>query len=168
MHPTQEKIMTNKSKPSNLQRAIVTAVSGVTLILIVLIATLLGVDTPLEEDEPENPPVDDIPNVPVGELVSIPGGYDGGWFQVYFTDPIQDDNFQGAPIEAALVSVLDDATTRIDAALYELNSRPITDALIRAHQRGVQVRVVTDGEAGEESPDSTIADLDLADIPIVS
>ncbi len=160
--------MSNKSGPSNLQRAIVTAISGVTLILIVLIAQLVGVDTPLEEDKPENPPVDDNPNVPVGELVSIPGGYDGGWFQVYFTEPIQDDNFQGSPLEAALVKLLDEATTRIDAALYELNSRPITDALIRAHQRSVQVRVVTDGDAGEEDPDSTIVDLDMAGIPIVS
>lgn len=112
-------------------------------------------------------PVADVPT----SLQPIPGGYDGGWFQLYFTSPINttdESRFTGAPIENALVTAIDSATTSIDAAVFEMNSQPVTDALIRAHQRGVTVRVVTDGEYGLEDPDSTIEQLDFEDIPVVS
>lgn len=167
----------SRRKPSNLESAAVTGLSGLVIILIVLIAQLVGVKGLPTESEPsgDQPVVEDggdTGNIPPGELVSIPGGYDGGWFQLYFTDPIESNNeadFQGSPLEDALVKALDGSTQSIDAALYELNSQPITDALIRAkEQRNVQVRVVTDGEAGLESPDTTVDQLELADIPVVS
>jgi phosphatidylserine/phosphatidylglycerophosphate/cardiolipin synthase-like enzyme len=106
-----------------------------------------------------------------GQVVAIPGGIDGGWFQLYFTSPIntQDVNlFKGAFIEDALVKAIDSAKSTIDLAVFEFNSQPVTDALIRAKQRGVQVRVVTDGEHGLESPETTLDQLDAKDIPIVS
>lgn len=161
----------------NLERAAVTGLSGLVIILIVLIAQLVGVDgLPTENEEADNQPVvedsGDTGDIPPGSLVPIPGGYNGGWFQLYFTDPIDshdEADFQGSPLEAALVAALDGSTQSIDAALYELNSQPITDALIRAkEQRNVQVRVVTDGEAGLESPDTTVDQLELADIPLMS
>ena len=50
-------------------------------------------------------------------------------------------------IEAALLSRINSADTSIEVAIYDFNRDHIRDALISAHQRGVQVRVVTDDEA---------------------
>src|SRR5690606_15988443 len=89
----------------------------------------------------------------------------------YFTDPIntQDESrFIGAPIEDALVAAIDRAEQRIDAAVFEMTSQPVTDALLRAHERGVQIRIVTDGDHGLERPDTTLDQLEDVDIPIVS
>lgn len=59
---------------------------------------------------------------------------------VYFSDI-----GTGVPsLEKQLVARLADAAERIDAALYHLDSVPVADALIKAHHRGVQVRMVTE------------------------
>jgi HKD family nuclease len=110
-------------------------------------------------------------NTTSGGLSTIPGGYDGGWFQLYFTQPINTEDesrFVGAPLETALVQALNGAQQTIDAAIFQLNSQPVTDALIQAQQRGVRVRVVTDGEYGLNSPDSTVDQLQTAGISVVS
>lgn len=104
-------------------------------------------------------------------LVPIPGGYDGGWFQLYFTEPIntRDESlFTGSPVEEALVAALDGARSTIDAALFEMNSQPVTDALLRAHERGVRVRIVTDGEYGLERPDGTFDQIEFSGIELRS
>ncbi|RPI92057.1 MAG: hypothetical protein EHM39_13945, partial [Chloroflexi bacterium] len=102
----------------------------------------------------------------------IPGGIDGGWYQLYFTSPINTTDpsrFTGAPLENALVKVIDGAQQKIDMAVFEFNSQPVTDALLRAkQQRNVQIRVVTDGDHGLESPTSTLDQLETAGIPIKS
>jgi len=127
-----------------------------------------------ETDTSDEPPAAEViepVEVASGSLVSIPGGYDGGWFQLYFSSPLasQDEaDFHGSPVEVALVAALDGAQQTVDVAIYELESQPVTEALIRAAERGVRVRVVTDGEYGLESPDATFDQLELAGIPIVS
>lgn len=172
------------SSTSTTQRAAVTGISGVVIIVILLIAQLVGIDvlheggtdtTPAATSQPTTAPVPTPVSTPVvvggvtEGLVAIPGGYNGGWFQVYFTQPSATTVYEGSPLENALIRALDGANQSIDAALYEMNSRPVTDALIRAkNERGVVIRVVTDGDAGLESPDTTITDLELADIPVVS
>lgn len=101
--------------------------------------------------------------------VAIPGGIDGGWYQLYFTSPINTTDpsrFTGAHLENALVKAIDGAQQKIDMAVFEFNSQPVTDALLRAKSRGVQIRVVTDGEHGLESPDGTLDQ--LTGITIVS
>lgn len=155
-------------------------VIGIILIAIVLFAQyVLGVDVLPEEETKTSTPAADVTqdptsvaNAPDSALTPIDGGYDGGWFQLYFTTPINttdESKFTGSPLEQALVAALDKATTSIDAAIFELNSQPVTDALIRAFtERGVKVRIVTDGEHGLESPETTIDQLDDEDIPIVS
>jgi phosphatidylserine/phosphatidylglycerophosphate/cardiolipin synthase-like enzyme len=147
-------------------------------------AAIVPTDTPYPGGQPtpvvvEPTPIAAVPtsassgtgNTTTGGLTAIPGGYDGGWFQLYFTQPIntQDESkFVGAPLENALVQALNRAQQTIDAALYQLNSQPVTDALIQAWQRGVKVRVVTDGEYGLNAPDSTVDQLQSAGIPVVS
>ena len=73
-------------------------------------------------------------------------------WEVYFsgvsTAPIDKGNPYS--LDKRLVTRLADAETRIDAALYHLNSAPVTDALIEAYRRGVQVRVVTETDNVDE------------------
>ncbi|MCG9131864.1 DUF1669 domain-containing protein [Candidatus Poribacteria bacterium] len=54
-------------------------------------------------------------------------------------------------LDKRLVARLADAAMQIDAALYRLDSAPIADALIEAHHRGVQVRVVTETDNVDEA-----------------
>lgn len=50
-------------------------------------------------------------------------------------------------MENALLSLIDNAVTSIDIALYGLNRQSVVDALIAAYGRGVAVRVVGDDDA---------------------
>ena len=54
----------------------------------------------------------------------------------------------GAPDDLldVIVSFIDGSRQSLDVAVQELESRPIADALIRARQRGVSVRVVLEGD----------------------
>ncbi|MBN1680114.1 MAG: hypothetical protein JW966_07465 [Anaerolineae bacterium] len=164
-------------KITNTQRVTLGTVTGFVLIVIVLLAQyVLGIDVLNEEEGTGTAtPVINLTAIaelpPAGNMVSIPGGYDGGWFQIYFTSPINttdSSRFTDSPLENALITTINGAQTSIDAAVFELNSEPVTQALIQAHERGVMVRVVTDGEHGLESPDGTVEELEFADIPVVS
>jgi len=50
----------------------------------------------------------------------------------------------GAPddLEKVIVDFIDGAKTSLDVAVQEIESRPITEALVRARQRGVRIRLV--------------------------
>lgn len=182
--------------PSGGQRVTIGTVTGLVVIGIVLIAQyVLGIDilstepTATSQPATARPTVAQTPiptaawtpipspdgtavaSIPGGEAQPIPGGIDGGWYQLYFTSPINtrdESRFTGSPVEAALVRAIDNASSAIDLAVYQLNSRPVTDALLRAHARGVQVRIVTDDEYGLEHPDSTIEELEFEGIPVHS
>lgn len=178
-----------KSTP-NTQRLALGGITGAVLIAIVLCAQLVfginllnheanATSTPAAETgggNAINTPVTETGggntvSQPSGTLKTIPGGYDGGWFQLYFTEPINthdESKFKGAPTENAIVALLDGAKQSIDGAFFQLNSQPITDALINAYNRGVKVRLVTDGEYGQEAPDSTFDQLETAHIPYKS
>lgn len=66
-------------------------------------------------------------------------------------------------LEKRLVGKLITAVSRIDAALYHLDSESVADGLIKAHRRGVQVRVVTETDNIDED---AIAQLQEAGIPV--
>ncbi len=66
-------------------------------------------------------------------------------------------------LEKRLIAKLSSASERVDAALYHLNSTPVADALIDAHNRGVSVRVFTENDNVDEEE---IKRLQEADIPI--
>lgn len=82
--------------------------------------------------------------------------------RVYFTAPFNED-FRGGP-DQYLVEALDQARSQIDAALYDLNLWSIRDALIRAHQRGVAVRLVVESDYLDRPE---IQELIAAGIPLV-
>ena len=81
---------------------------------------------------------------------------------IYFTAPANDD-FRGGP-DQYLVEALDEARTGIDAALYDLNLWSIRNALIRAHERGVAVRIVMEGDSRDRQE---VQELIEVGIPIV-
>lgn len=69
------------------------------------------------------------------------------WYTVYFTDPQSPkaDSLRGGP-DADLAAAIDTASASVDAAVYELNLWSLRDALIRAEQRGVSVRLVIESD----------------------
>jgi phosphatidylserine/phosphatidylglycerophosphate/cardiolipin synthase-like enzyme len=73
------------------------------------------------------------------------------WYTVYFTDPSSPtaSTYRGGPDEA-LANAIDQARISVDVAIYDLNLWSIRDALIAAHRRGVEVRMVTDSDNMDE------------------
>ncbi len=81
------------------------------------------------------------------ELEEIPldigFGMDGGWYELYFTDPInpQADSLRGGP-DLRLAAAIDEARLSVDMAAYSISLWSVRDALINALHRGVTVRIV--------------------------
>jgi phosphatidylserine/phosphatidylglycerophosphate/cardiolipin synthase-like enzyme len=77
----------------------------------------------------------------------------GEWWHVYFTDPDPDSDTLDVTGTVAedLIRYIDDAQQSIYVASFEFNITPVAEALIAAHQRGVDVRWVTDDEHGIEA-----------------
>ena len=76
-----------------------------------------------------------------------------GAIQVLFTVPQYPDekaNHYGG-LDEKLAAAIDRAQSSVDIAAFELDAERITDALIRAHSRGVQVRLVTDSDYEDEA-----------------
>lgn len=93
----------------------------------------------------------------------VPPG--GGWYAVYFTDPMDPSTstLRGGP-DSNLVKDIDEAQYSVDIAIYRLDLWSVRDALIRAHRRGVTVRMVIESDHILEAE---IKDLEAAGIPVV-
>lgn len=74
-------------------------------------------------------------------------GVKGSWFELYFTNPLSPMAKQktGGP-DGPLVSAIDAARVSVDAAIYSLSLDSARNAFIRAHNRGVQVRLVMESD----------------------
>lgn len=77
--------------------------------------------------------------------VVTPGTAAPSWIQVYFTQPSDEDVRTGGVDEIVAASI-GEAQTTLDVVTFEFDSQRLADALIAAHQRGVRVRFVMDGE----------------------
>jgi len=102
------------------------------------------IEEPVIQEPVQEQPVD---AEPIGSATG------GGWWQVYFTDPatINDPENLAGSIPEKLISLIDSAQQSIHIASFEFNLTPVAEALIAAHERGVEVRWVTDDEHGLES-----------------
>ncbi len=84
---------------------------------------------------------------------------------VFFSEP--DDpmssTLRGGP-DSVLAQSIDEARYSVDLAMYDLNLWSIRDALLRAHRRGLTVRMVTDSDNILERE---IAELQQAGIPVI-
>jgi phosphatidylserine/phosphatidylglycerophosphate/cardiolipin synthase-like enzyme len=96
-------------------------------------------------------------------------GAEKGWWQVYFTAPTGERNraLWVNGVDTVVGAFIDEAQSTLDVAAFELNNEVITEALINAHNRGVQVRVVTDDDHGVDDDDSTLIELEAEGIEIV-
>ncbi len=98
-------------------------------------------------------------------------GYIGDNWQVYFNEPDAsvDSSDYADGIDAPLASAIDAAQRSLDIAAFELNSQPIYEAILAAHQRGLAVRIVTDDRHGLDDDSNTeLRDLQAAGLPIVA
>ncbi len=88
---------------------------------------------------------------------SVPTGVSSGgqsdWWQVYFTDRLTmgDPNNISDSIEEKLIEHINAAQSSIHIASFEFDLTPVAEALVAAHNRGVDVRWVTDNEYGIEA-----------------
>lgn len=92
-------------------------------------------------------------------------GVRGAWFELYFTDPLSPLASQktGGP-DVPLAAAIDSARLSVDVAIYSLSLNSIRDALFRAHDRGVRVRMVMESDNLDRSDPQKIKD---AGIPIL-
>lgn len=99
--------------------------------------------------------------------IPLPAGYGAHapWVDIYFTNPESPLASQDTGgIDGPLVASLDAARLTIDVAVYSLNLRSIRDALIRAYERGVQVRVVMESDNMDGSAPQALIE---AGIPVL-
>ncbi len=82
-----------------------------------------------------------------------PASEDGSWWEVYFTDPatINDSSNLSGSIPEILIDYIDQAQKTIHIASFEFNLTPVAEALVDAHERGVEIIWITDDEHGIEA-----------------
>ena len=158
----------SKNRP---RRAPLQRVTGLFISLLLAAACTLTLTIDLGQSaKPAKPAPTDtrMPSPPpvIGELALGAGrGFIGSWWQVYFNEPGRggDDGIDG-PLVNAIAAV----RHTLDIAAFEMNSEPIYQAILAAHQRGVRVRIVTDDEHGlGDEKDDALRRLKDAGIPIV-
>ena len=147
------------------------------IFVILILMTACEFSTPIENPAPPDSPTasaltsaeaDSAAQASI-TLTEIPlgAGYgvDGGWFELYFTDPESPLASQKTGgVDAPLVAAIDSARLTVDVAIYSLSLNSIRDALMDAHNRGVQVRMVMESENLDRSDPQKIKD---AGIPIL-
>ncbi len=90
------------------------------------------------------------------------------WYEVFFSQVNNDVAAAKAnpqSIDRILVQKISTAQNSIDAALHEIDSDRIAQALVAAHRQGVRVRIVTEDDYMHEA---SIEALQTAGVPIVS
>jgi phosphatidylserine/phosphatidylglycerophosphate/cardiolipin synthase-like enzyme len=132
-------------------------------------------DVPSTETEsPLTPTAEPTPTfklAPISEMsikpIELQAGYGvrGPWFELYFTNPVSPLSPQGTGgVDGPLVEAIDAARLSIDIAAYSLSLNSVRYALIRAHERGVTVRVVMESSNMDRSDPQKLIE---AGIPIV-
>ncbi len=85
------------------------------------------------------------------------------WYDLFFTVPQEELTWIGG-LDEILAADIDQAEAFIDIAAYDFDLQSVTDALIRAYDRGVDVRMVIDSDNLELDQ---VQDLIDAGIPLV-
>jgi phosphatidylserine/phosphatidylglycerophosphate/cardiolipin synthase-like enzyme len=139
------------------------------ILALLILTTACEFSTPINSSAPPtSPTVDSVPPAAT-TLTEIPlgAGYgvNGGWFELYFTNPQSPLASQktGGP-DVPLAAAIDSARLSVDVAIYSLSLNSVRDALIRAHKRGVKVRMVMESDNLDRSDPQKLKD---AGIPIL-
>ena len=117
------------------------------ILALMILMTACKSATPTQASEPSAPKTPDAATETPISLTEIPlgAGYgmDGGWYELYFTDPESPlASQETGGVDAPLAAAIDSARLTVDVAIYSLSLNSIRDVLIDAHKRGVQVRMV--------------------------
>lgn len=92
-------------------------------------------------------------------------GYRGAFYEIYFTDPFRPaSRKQEGGIDVPLARAIEQARVSVDVAVYSISLNSIRDALLNAHRRGVQVRMVMESDNLDRSVPRYLAE---KGIPIV-
>ena len=92
-------------------------------------------------------------------------GVRAGRYELYFTDPSSPLALQATGgVDGPLVEALDSARLSIDVAAYSLGLNSVRNALLRAHDRGVTVRIVMETDNVDRSDPQILM---KAGVPIV-
>jgi phosphatidylserine/phosphatidylglycerophosphate/cardiolipin synthase-like enzyme len=126
-----------KNTPSRLPRS-----HRIATLLVVL---ALALATPLLQSCDQEPTAAPPSKTTSGQLPA--------WLKVYFTNPDPPDAVENG-IDQVVVPVLAAAKQSIDVASFDLNLPSVVNALADAARRGVTVRVVVDGENGDQELDA--------------
>lgn len=96
----------------------------------------------------------------------------GPWYELTFTSPrFPAGAATGNGLDERLVALMNRARRTLDVAIYEFNLRNVAEAMARAEDRGVRVRMVTDSDTLADRDTATQGALDVvrgAGIPIVA
>jgi phosphatidylserine/phosphatidylglycerophosphate/cardiolipin synthase-like enzyme len=139
------------------------------LLAFLIFSVACNFSTPTENPAPPTPGEGDSATETPLPLTEIPleAGYgvNGGWFELYFTNPQSPlaSQMTGGP-DGPLVTAIDSARLSVDVAAYSLSLNSVRDALIDAHKRGVRVRMVMESENLDRSDPQKLKD---AGIPIL-
>jgi phosphatidylserine/phosphatidylglycerophosphate/cardiolipin synthase-like enzyme len=103
--------------------------------------------------------------------ISVQQGFGAskGFWQVYFTAPTgsSDRKTYVGGIDAQAIAAINTVQRTLDIAAFEWNLQSMTDAVLAAKNRGVQVRMVVDDEHTIRDSESLIKQLIDAGIPVV-
>jgi phosphatidylserine/phosphatidylglycerophosphate/cardiolipin synthase-like enzyme len=138
---------------------IISQITGIDLLSVVGVTTPLP-PTPIQVTVPSNPA--SVTTIPVNQGF----GAAKGFWQIYFNNPTTGNNFTNG-INVPLAQAINSVQATLDIAAFEWNDPTLTQAVVAAKQRGVQVRMVADNEHTVEDEDTTIGQLSNAGIPIV-
>ncbi len=127
-------------------------------------------DLPTGTISPQTEPVPaEASETPEFELKKylLPTGYgaQAAWIEIFFTDPENPlASQETGGLDGPLVESIDAARLTVDVAIYSLRLRSVRDALIRAQDRGVQVRMVMESDNLDRSAPQALLE---AGIPIL-
>jgi phosphatidylserine/phosphatidylglycerophosphate/cardiolipin synthase-like enzyme len=107
--------------------------------------------TPVNGDPFPGPDATSTPALGTVAILPIPlhvgYGIRGPWYDIYFTDPANPASVQSTGgVDGPLAEAIDAARLSVHVAVFSLTLGNVREALIRAHRRGVDVRMVTESD----------------------
>ena len=162
----------NRSMWRRIGRALRTLVLGflplILMLALVLRAAQQEVSAPLSSSPASAPTA--LPQAYSEVQFNFGRGYIGAGWRLYFNEPeasAERESYKGG-IEIALVEAINETRDSLDIAAFELNSEPIYQAILEAHDRGVAVRIVTDDDHGlQDEANEALRKLRAAGVPLV-
>ncbi|HET8627110.1 MAG TPA: phospholipase D-like domain-containing protein [Thermomicrobiales bacterium] len=143
--------------------------AGIVLVVVIVVAVAVlvsrrgqpqnaaGTEAP-EQDAARVTP-DDASGSPIANIGSG-GCTTSDWYVLCFTDPKYPDNpanHKGG-LDVQLVQFMDKAQHTLDVADYDFDLADVADAMVRAKQRGVTVRMVTDSDTINDTKNKPVQD----------